>query len=65
MWYSAQWRALSTKIYSEVNLSAVIYRLFHKDFSSIIGTNTAACSQSSVVGILFQAPQSIERMDIN
>ena len=25
---------------TEVNLSAFIYRVFHEDFSSIIGTNT-------------------------
>ena len=30
----------NTKI-SEVNLFAVMYRLFQEDFSSIIGTNTA------------------------
>ena len=28
-----------TKI-SEINLSAFIYRLFHEDFSSIVGINT-------------------------
>ena len=32
-----------TKI-SEVNLFASIYRLFHEDFSSIIGTNINECS---------------------
>ena len=37
-WWSAQWRALCTKI-SEVNLYAFIYRLFHEGFSSIFRTN--------------------------
>ena len=37
-WYSVQWRALCTQIL-EVNLSALIYRLFHEDFSSILRTN--------------------------
>ena len=31
----------------EVNLSATIYRLFHEDLPSIIGTNTIDCSQPS------------------
>ena len=35
-----------TKI-SEVNSFAFIYRLFHEDFSSIVGTNTVAYSQLS------------------
>ena len=35
-------RALCTET-SEVNLSAFIYRLFHEDFSSIIGTMTELC----------------------
>ena len=38
-WWSAQQRALCIEI-SKVNLSAFIYRLFHEDFSAIIGTNT-------------------------
>ena len=37
-WWSAQWRALRTKI-TEVNLSLFIYRLFHEDFSPIMGIN--------------------------
>ena len=37
-WLSAQWRALCTKV-TEVNLSVFVYRLFHEDFSPIIGTN--------------------------
>ena len=36
MWWSAQWRALCTKI-TEVNLFAFAYRLFHEDFSPILG----------------------------
>ena len=32
---------------SKVNLSAFIYRLFHENFSSIIGTNTVVYSQPS------------------
>ena len=44
MWWSAQQRALCTKI-SEVNISAFIYRLFHEDFSSsIVGINTVPCT---------------------
>ena len=35
-WQSAQWRALSTKI-TEINLFAFTYRLFHENFSSILG----------------------------
>ena len=43
MWWSAQWRALCTKITEvnlsteilEVNLFAFAYRLFHEDFSPI------------------------------
>ena len=34
----AQWRALYTKI-TEVDLSAFVYRLFHEDFSPILGKN--------------------------
>ena len=37
-WWSAQRRALCTKI-SEVNVSALIYRLFHEVFSSFVETN--------------------------
>ena len=32
---------------SEVNLYAFIYKLFHEDHSSIIGTNTVGYSQAS------------------
>ena len=34
---------ICTKV-SGVNLSAFIYRLFHEDLFSIIGTNTVGCS---------------------
>ena len=34
----AQWRALCIKI-TEVNLYAFDYRLFHEEFSSIVGAN--------------------------
>ena len=38
MWLPAQWRALSTNI-TEVHLSEFVYRLFHEEFSPIVGTN--------------------------
>ena len=38
MWFSVQWRALCTEM-TEVNLTAVVYRLFHEDFSSIDGNS--------------------------
>ena len=41
-WLGAQWRASSSKI-TEVKLSAFVYRLFHDDFSPIVGTNTQSC----------------------
>ena len=34
---------------SEVDLSAFIYRLFHEDFSSIVGTNTVLHCADSIV----------------
>ena len=40
-----------TKI-SEVNLSTFIYRLFHEDFSSIIGTNTVAYASTVATSTL-------------
>ena len=39
-----------TKI-PEVNLSAFIYRLFHEDFSSIIGPNPVDYSQPSIYAL--------------
>ena len=38
-WKHTWWRALCTA-FSEVDRSAFIYRLFHEDCSSIVGTNT-------------------------
>ena len=38
VFWNHTWRAVCTKI-SELNLSAFIYRLFHEDFSSIVGIN--------------------------
>ena len=37
---------LHTQRLQNVNLCTFIYRLFHEDFSSIIGTNTGANSQA-------------------
>ena len=45
---------------SEVHLSAFIYRLFHKDFSSIIRINPAANSQPSTRLIHYLVFEEIE-----
>ena len=41
-------RALCTMI-AEVNLSAFIYRLFHEDFSSIVGINPIPMTEEKTV----------------
>ena len=59
--FRQQWRALCTKI-TEVNLSAFIYRLFHEDFSSLVGINPVASSTTRIVNhqeYLFRHPTKL------
>ena len=52
-------RNTATKI-SEVKLSAFIYRLFHQDFSSIVGINTVVLINSDDWGEIFMK-QSVNK----